>query len=56
MIHSVRFTAVLDTNVIYPVIIRDFLLWFALFANHTSLMVKALHIKSYLVFTRLVAM
>ncbi|NBX12163.1 MAG: PIN domain-containing protein, partial [Chitinophagaceae bacterium] len=23
MIHSVRFTAVLDTNVVYPVIIRD---------------------------------
>ena len=29
MIHSVRFTAVLDTNVIYPVIIRDLLFWFA---------------------------
>ncbi len=29
MIHSVRFTAVLDTNVIYPVIIRDILFWFA---------------------------
>ena len=29
MIHSVRFTAVLDTNVIYPVISRDLLLWFA---------------------------
>jgi hypothetical protein len=29
MIHSVRFTAVLDTNVIYPVLIRDILLWFA---------------------------
>lgn len=29
MIHSVRFTAVLDTNVVYPVIIRDILLWFA---------------------------
>lgn len=29
MIHSVRFTAVLDTNVIYPVIVRDLLFWFA---------------------------
>lgn len=29
MIHSVRCTAVLDTNVIYPVIIRDILFWFA---------------------------
>ena len=29
MIHSVRFCCVLDTNVIYPVEIRDILLWFA---------------------------
>lgn len=29
MIHSVRFTCVLDTNVIYPVWTRDILLWFA---------------------------
>jgi predicted nucleic acid-binding protein len=29
MIHSVRFTGVLDTNVMYPVTIRDLLLWFA---------------------------
>jgi len=29
MIHSVRFTCVLDTNVIYPLWIRDILLWFA---------------------------
>jgi predicted nucleic acid-binding protein len=29
MIHSVRFTAVLDTNVIYPIQIRDILFWFA---------------------------
>ena len=29
MIHSVRFTAVLDTNVIYPIISRDLLFWFA---------------------------
>jgi len=29
MIHSVRFTCVLDTNVIYPVEIRDLLFWFA---------------------------
>lgn len=29
MIHSIRFTAVLDTNVIYPIQIRDLLFWFA---------------------------
>lgn len=35
MIHSVRFTAVLDTNVVYPVIIRDILLWFAYYELYT---------------------
>jgi predicted nucleic acid-binding protein len=35
MIHSVRFKAVLDTNVIYPVIIRDLLFWFAFFELYT---------------------
>ena len=35
MIHSVRFTAVLDTNVVYPVIIRDILFWFAHFELYT---------------------
>lgn len=35
MIHSVRFIAVLDTNVIYPVIIRDLLLWFAYYDLYT---------------------
>lgn len=29
MIHSVRFTCVLDTNMIYPIDIRDLLFWFA---------------------------
>lgn len=29
MIHSVRFTCVLDTNVIHPIAIRDLVLWFA---------------------------
>lgn len=29
MIHSTRFTAVLDTNVIFPIEIRDLLFWFA---------------------------
>jgi len=29
MIHSTRFTCVLDTNVIYPIEIRDLLFWFA---------------------------
>lgn len=31
MIHSVRFTCVLDTNVIFPVDVRDLLFWFAHF-------------------------
>jgi predicted nucleic acid-binding protein len=31
MIHSVRFTCVLDTNVIYPIEIRDIIFWFAHF-------------------------
>ncbi len=31
MIHSIRFTCVLDTNVIYPIDIRDLLFWFAYF-------------------------
>ncbi len=35
MIHSVRFTAVLDTNVVYPVIIRDILFWFAHYELYT---------------------
>lgn len=35
MIHSVRFTAVLDTNVVYPVIIRDILFWFAYYELYT---------------------
>lgn len=29
MIHSVRFTCVLDTNVIYPIVVRDLMFWFA---------------------------
>lgn len=29
MIHSVRFTCVLDTNIIHPIAIRDLLFWFA---------------------------
>lgn len=29
MIHSIRFTCVLDTNVIYPIEIRDLIFWFA---------------------------
>lgn len=35
MIHSVRFTIVLDTNVIYPIEIRDILLWFAYYDLYT---------------------
>lgn len=29
MIHSVKFTCVLDINVIFPIEIRDLLFWFA---------------------------
>ncbi len=35
MIYSVRFKAVLDTNVIYPVVIRDLLFWFAHYDLYT---------------------
>jgi len=35
MIHSVRFTCVLDTNVIYPIDIRDLLFWFAYYELYT---------------------
>lgn len=35
MIHSVQFIALLDTNVIYPVIIRDLLFWFAHYEMYT---------------------
>ncbi len=35
MIHSVRFTCILDTNVIYPIVIRDILLWLATYELYT---------------------
>ena len=35
MIHSVRFKAVLDTNVIFPINVRDLLFWFAHFELYT---------------------
>lgn len=35
MIHSSRFTAVLDTNILYPIVIRDVLLWFAHYDLYT---------------------
>lgn len=35
MIHSVKFTCVLDTNVIYPIEIRDLLFWFAYYDLYT---------------------
>lgn len=35
MIHSIRFTCVLDTNVIYPLYIRDVLFWFAYYDLYT---------------------
>jgi hypothetical protein len=35
MVHSVKFTCVLDTNVIYPIEIRDLLFWFAHYELYT---------------------
>ncbi|MFT4152303.1 PIN domain-containing protein [Parafilimonas sp.] len=35
MIHNVRFKAVLDTNVIHPVITRDLLFWLAYYDLYT---------------------
>lgn len=35
MIHSIRFTCVLDTNVIYPIEIRDLLFWFVYYDLYT---------------------
>jgi len=35
MIHSVRFICILDTNVIYPIEIRDLLFWFAHYDLYT---------------------
>jgi hypothetical protein len=35
MIHSVKFTCVLDTNVIFPIEIRDILFWFAHYGLYT---------------------
>jgi len=35
MIYSVRYTCVLDTNVIYPIEIRDILFWFAFYELFT---------------------
>lgn len=35
MIHSIRFTCVLDTNVIYPIDVRDLLFWFARYELYT---------------------
>jgi predicted nucleic acid-binding protein len=35
MIHSVKFKCVLDTNVIYPLWVRDLLMWFAYYELYT---------------------
>lgn len=35
MIHSVKFKCILDTNVIYPLWIRDLLMWFAFYELYT---------------------
>jgi predicted nucleic acid-binding protein len=45
MIHSVRFIAVLDTNVIYPVVIRDLLFWFAHYDLYTPKWSKRIFIE-----------
>ncbi|GEM_PF-4833168 len=42
MIHSVRFTAVLDTNVVYPVIIRDLLSLFCQILKYSNFLTKRL--------------
>ena len=35
MIHSIRFTCILDTNVIFPIQVRDLLFWFAHYDLYT---------------------
>lgn len=35
MIHSVKFKALLDTNAIFPVFVRDLLFWFAFYDLYT---------------------
>jgi len=35
LINSARFTAVLDANVLYPVVLRDYLLWLAVYELYT---------------------
>ncbi len=35
MVHSIRFTCLLDTNVLFPLEIRDILLWFAYYELFT---------------------
>ncbi len=40
MVHSVRFICVLDTNVIYPIDIRDLLFWFAHYDLFTPKWIK----------------
>lgn len=52
MIHSVRFIAVLDTNVIYPVFIRDLLFWFAHYGMYTPKWSKHVFTEWELVMTR----
>lgn len=36
MIRSIRFTCLLDTNVIYPIDVRDLLFWFASYELYTA--------------------
>ncbi len=35
MVHSVRYTCVLDTNIIYPLEVRDIMMWFAYYELFT---------------------
>ena len=44
MIHSVKFKAVLDTNVIYPIIIRDLLFWFAFYELYLHELKNPIHL------------
>lgn len=52
MIHSVRFTCVLDTNVIYPIDIRDLLFWFASYDLFTPKWSKQIFIEWEIVMKR----
>lgn len=52
MIHSVKFKAVLDTNVIFPIVIRDLLFWFAYYELYTPKWSTTIFEEWYEVMTR----